>query len=218
MPKTPKKSLKALISILSCLIVSLALSGTILAQGGSSSKSSGDTAQRSQGSGSSDINLVPGPGGGKGLTIAVIDMTKAIDDSNEGKSLQNKFKSEFDKTKGKLDEKGRSLETRANDFGRKQATMAEAERDKTRNALEKEIEAYQNETQKASDDFKAAVGKAMTPLLTRAEKLIQDISKENKYLAVVENGSQNAVIYMDPSITAVDITGDVTKALNSKRK
>ncbi|MDR2200025.1 MAG: OmpH family outer membrane protein [Deltaproteobacteria bacterium] len=152
------------------------------------------------------------------VTIAVIDMTKAIEESATGKSLQAKFKSDFDKTSEKMNQRGKDLEKKVEEFNRTQGALSESEREKAKTALEKEIGDFEKETRKASDDFRSQVEKAMSPLYDRAEKIASDLAKTNKYTAVVENGSANAIIYAEPRIAVVDITGDVTKALNAKSK
>jgi outer membrane protein len=152
------------------------------------------------------------------VTVAVIDMTKAIEDSTEGRTLRDKFKADFEATNTKMSEKGAALERKANEFNQNQANMSDKDREKNRIALEKEITDFEAETEKASQDFRAAVEKAMNPLYARAEQIVSDLAKANNYLIVVENGSANAIIFADPSISVVDITADVTKAVNAKKR
>jgi outer membrane protein len=154
----------------------------------------------------------------KPVTIAVVEISKAIEASNEGRALQDKFKATYDKTNEKMQQKGKDLERRADEFNAAQASMTDADRDKRRSALEKEIADFEKETEKASQDFRASVEKAMTPLLERAEKIVADLAKANDWLAVVENGSENAIIYANPQVAVLDITSELTQALNSKKK
>jgi outer membrane protein len=144
-------------------------------------------------------------------------MGKAIEESNEGKALQDKFKSTFEATRVKMDQKGAELEKRVTDFNRNQNSIPESEREKTMASLEKEISDFEKETEAESQKFRASVEEAMNPLYDRAEAIVMELARTQNYLAVVENGSANAIIYAEPSISVVDITPEVIKALNGKR-
>jgi outer membrane protein len=144
-------------------------------------------------------------------------MNDAIQNSREGTKLQERFKAEYDKTKAAMDKKGQDLERRANDFNGIQGTLSEAEREKRRAALTQEIEAFQAETEKASRDFMASMEKAMGPLYDRAEKAVGELAKARGYLAVVENGTENAIIYASPGISVVDVTPEITAALDGRK-
>ncbi|MDR2338963.1 MAG: OmpH family outer membrane protein [Deltaproteobacteria bacterium] len=157
-------------------------------------------------------------GQGPDGTIAVVDMGKAIDASSEGKSLNGKFGAEYEKTRTRLNDKGKDLERRANEFNQNQASMSEKDRESKRVALTKELEAFDKETEKANQDFRATVEKGMLPLYQRAEKVVQDLAKKGNYLAVVENGTDNAVLFSGPGIAVVDITNEVTLGLDGKKK
>jgi outer membrane protein len=214
-PIISRKKLLRLIGVLCLTIFFLSFGGSLYAQ---KKSSPGDDEGERQSGQSGQFSLVPPLPGEQGLTIAVIDMGKAIEDSNEGKRLQERFKGTFELTNTKMKDKGDALEKKVNDFNKNQASMSTEERERAQNSLRKELEDYNKETQKASDEFKASVEKAMDPLIKKAETIVQDLSKSNNYLAVVENGTENAIIYADTSLSVVDITAEVTNALNSQRR
>jgi Skp family chaperone for outer membrane proteins len=76
--------------------------------------------------------------------------------------------------------------------------------------LSRDINAHIEENQRASDEMQKASNEAMSPLMDKVEKAIEQLAKE-RGLALILEVSRGGVAYFD---NALDITAEITKAID----
>jgi outer membrane protein len=140
------------------------------------------------------------------IKIAVVDMAEVIFNSGEGKKAQENIK-----RKGQ--ELGKDLERRRSEFGKQvedyqkqAAVMKEDARKKKEEEFGKKQAELQQKVGSSQQELAKLEEKELKPLYEKFSKVVDTISKENKYTVVLD---KRVVIGFDPSI---DITDKVKAA------
>jgi outer membrane protein len=140
------------------------------------------------------------------VKIAVVDMSDIIFNSAEGKKAQENIKQ-------KGQELGKDLERRRAEFGKQveeyqkqAAVMKEDARKKKEEEFGKKQQELQQKVGSSQQELAKLEEKEFKPLYDRFAKVVDAISKENKYTVVMD---KRVVIGFDPSI---DITDKVKAA------
>jgi len=145
--------------------------------------------------------------------IAVIDLEKAVFESEAGKASRDKLAKRADKMQGDLQKKKDDLEKLEADIKKQESVLsADALRDKKR-----ELDRGQRDlTQQARDyqeELTEAQNTAFTPILKEVRAIIEKMAAEKGYSVVMQAGP--GVVYSAPGL---DITEDVIKAYNASSK
>jgi len=145
------------------------------------------------------------------LKIAVVNVQRAIGETEEAKAAITKIEADFGADQNEL----RKLNTDINQMQEKFVKDSEVMSDAEKRKLQKEIEDKQmdyqfkaNKLQKAVNERQQDIINQMAPKL---EAVLKDIIAREKYDIVLHR--QN-VLHVDPSL---DITAQVTEALNKKQ-
>ena len=145
------------------------------------------------------------------LKIAVVNVQRAIGETEEAKAAIGKIEADFGSDQNEL----RKLNTEINQMQEKFVKDSEVMSDTEKRKLQKEIEDKQmdyqfkaNKLQKAVNERQQDIINQMAPKL---EAVLKDIIAREKYDIVLHR--QN-VLHVDPSL---DITAQVTEALNKKQ-
>jgi outer membrane protein len=140
------------------------------------------------------------------IKIAVVDMADVIFNSAEGKKAQETIKQ-------KGQELGKDIERRRTEFGKQvedyqkqAAVMKEDARKKKEEEFSKKEQELRQKVGTSQQEMAKMEEKELKPLYERFSKVVDQISKENKYTAVFD---KRVVIGFDPSI---DITDKVKAA------
>jgi outer membrane protein len=144
--------------------------------------------------------ITPGLAGAE-VKIAVVDMADIIFNSTEGKKAQENIK-----RKGQ--ELGKDLERRRTEFGKqveeyqKQApVMKEDARKKKEEEFGKKQAELQQKVGTSQQELAKLEEKELKPLYEKFGKIVDTISKENKYTIVLD---KRVVVGFDPSIDITD--------------
>jgi outer membrane protein len=145
------------------------------------------------------------------LKIAVVNVQRAIGETEEAKAAIAKIEADFGSDQAEL----RKLNTDINQMQEKFVKDSEVMSDAEKRKLQKEIEDKQmdyqfkaNKLQKAVNERQQDIVNQMAPKL---EAVLKDIIAREKYDIVLHR--QN-VLHVDPDL---DITAQVTEALNKKQ-
>ncbi|MDR1166688.1 MAG: OmpH family outer membrane protein [Deltaproteobacteria bacterium] len=157
--------------------------------------------------------------GGEAL-MGFVKMAQAIDDSRDGQAASKKIAARYQAKLDALKAKEDKLSQKTELFNLDAASLSQSDLDKRRAALEKEAAALQAEFDKAGADLQSEAEKTYGPLYDRAAKIVSDLAAERGLLMVMNTGEdfENAVIFAAANAHFVDLTADVTKALDAGRK
>ena len=144
------------------------------------------------------------------VKIAVVDLYRVIDETNDGKKAKTMLESYFEKKQGSLDKKSESLKVKMDDLKKKQKIMTEDDYQDEVDELQAEIVELQNTYMKYQ---KLVAKKEMTltePILEKLEKVLEKVGKAKGYLMIVR---KEAVAWIPDS---KDITDEVIKEYNAE--
>ena len=144
------------------------------------------------------------------VKIAVVDLYRVIDETNDGKKAKTMLESYFEKKQGSLDKKSESLKVKMDDLKKKQKIMTEEDYQDEVDELQAEIVELQNTYMKYQ---KLVAKKEMTltePILEKLEKVLEKVGKAKGYLMIVR---KEAVAWIPDS---KDITDEVIKEYNAE--
>jgi outer membrane protein len=142
--------------------------------------------------------------------IGVVDLKKAVDDSKDGKAANNKLQAKYESLKKSLDTRQKDLEKKENDLKNQAPTLNREALEKRSNELANDIRTFREQAQRSTDEMQKAMADAMSPLFSKAEKAVAKIASERGFNTVIDS-KEGGVVY---SASAIDITGEVTKALD----
>ncbi len=149
----------------------------------------------------------------KGIKIGVVDLQRAIVQSEKGKKAKSELDKEFQQKKREIDKKKAQLEELRNQLEKEAAILSE----KAKKEKEKEYREKLKELQRMIQQAKLELVKREQELTNQIIKdlvsQIRDYGKKNGYTLILEK--RGGVIYNDPSI---DLTSEMIKIYDSKGK
>jgi outer membrane protein len=145
------------------------------------------------------------------MKIAVINVQRAIGDTDEAKALLTKLHADYKKDEDAL----RALNTEITQLQEKFVKDGDVMSDTEKGKMQKTVEDKQRDLQFQADKLQRIFQEKQQDLLgqmgPKLEAVLKDIVAKDKYNMIVHK--QN-VIYSDPQY---DITAQVTEALNQKK-
>lgn len=145
------------------------------------------------------------------MKIGVINVQRAIGDTNEAKALLAKLHTDYKKDEDAL----RALNTEITQMQEKFVKDGDVMSDTEKGKMQKTVEDKQRDLQFQADKLQRIFQEKQQDLLgqmgPKLEAVLKDIVAKDKYNLIVHK--QN-VIYSDPQF---DITSQVTEALNAKK-
>ena len=147
------------------------------------------------------------------LKIALVDVQRALNDSQAGKAAKEKFKVEFDKMQNSLKGEKDRLDKMKDDLEKKSVVLKESERKN----LADDFEAKRRDLRRKLEDSDAELRKKDQELtgdiLKELADVIQKIGERDGYTLILESSSA-PVLYGTKSI---DITDEVIRTYDAKK-
>lgn len=144
--------------------------------------------------------------------VAVLDVERAVAESNDGKAAVAKLKGEMDKQQKDLDAKKTELKKADEELGKQAAVLKPEALAKKRQELEQKIQALQEFAMRAQKDLSDKERKAMVPIAEKVNKAVAAIAGRDKINLVVR---REAVVW--PNQSDLDITNEVIKKVNETK-
>ncbi len=144
------------------------------------------------------------------VKIAVVDLYKVIEETNDGKKAKTLLETYFEKKQKALDKKSETLKVKMDDLKKKQKIMTADDYQEEVDELQAEIVELQNTYMKYQ---KLVAKKEMVltePILEKLEKVLEKVGKSKGYLMIVR---KEAVAWIPDS---KDITEEVIKMYNQE--
>lgn len=144
------------------------------------------------------------------VKIAVVDLYKVIEETNDGKKAKTLLETYFEKKQKSLDKKSETLKVKMEDLKKKQKIMSADDYQEEVDELQAEIVELQNTYMKYQ---KLVAKKEMVltePILEKLEKVLEKVGKSKGYLMIVR---KEAVAWIPDS---KDITEEVIKMYNQE--
>ncbi len=146
------------------------------------------------------------------VKIGVVDLQRALNESEAGKRAKVDFKARVDKLEGQLKGQKEELDRMKEDLERKAAVMRDEERrklatdfEKKRLDLKSKFEEAQGELQKKDQELTGQIIDGLT-------QVIKQIAESEQYTMVIELSSSGVLYHAN----SIDLTEQVLAAFNAK--
>lgn len=147
------------------------------------------------------------------VKIGLVDMQKAIQETDEGKKAKHELESDFNKKKKDLEKKEADIKKMNEDLEKKALVMADDVKAKKQQEIQSEMRKYQETVAKSQMDIQKHERDLTQPIIARLRHIIEDIAKKDGFSMVLEKSDQ-LVLY---SVNGVDLTDRVVKEYDSKK-
>jgi outer membrane protein len=148
------------------------------------------------------------------MKVGVVDLQRALNESEAGKRAKADFKARVDKLEGQLKGQKDELDRLKDELDRKSVVMKEDERRKLatdfehkRLDLKRKFEDSQAELQKKDQELTGEI-------LEGLQQVIKQIGDRDSYTMILEMGTSGVVYHAN----SIDITEQVLAAFNSRSK
>lgn len=142
--------------------------------------------------------------------VAVIDMQRAIQSSEEGKKAKSELETAFNKRKKELQAEEASLKKMQEDFQKQQGALSEAAKKKKQGEMQERFMKYQELLQRSQGEIQKKEQEMSEPIVKKIRVIVAEVAKKKGYSLAIEK-NENVVIYNNDSD---DITDDVIKQVN----
>ncbi|RMG70426.1 MAG: OmpH family outer membrane protein [Nitrospirae bacterium] len=150
----------------------------------------------------------------EGLKIAVVDLQKALNESEGGKNAKKSLE-ELIKSKQKLiDEKGKEIEQMKTELDKQSAVLSKEALQKKQDELDKKIREYKRYVQDSQEEVKKKENELTAEILKDLARIIEKIGQEEGYSLILEK-AKGVVLF---NSEAVDITNRVIERYNKELK
>jgi outer membrane protein len=150
------------------------------------------------------------PAWGQQLKIGLIDIQRAINDSQAGKAAKDRLQAQVKKAEADMNRERQEIEKAKTDFDKKGPLLKEDDRRRIEGDLQKRIVNYQRNSRDVQEDLAAKQRDAETAILKELEGVVAEIGKNEKFTFILERGQ---LLYSDQ---AIDITNKVIDLYNSR--
>ncbi len=147
---------------------------------------------------------------GEGLKIAVVDMSRILNDSKTGRSEKSKLLKERNKLQKQLNSKETEFKSKVEAL-RANSVLNEQSRQQEETKLRKRFQQLQGELKVSQSKLAQRERAATQRVVKKVEKIVQQLAKEEEYDLVLERTSAVTVLYARQPLQ--DITKTVIKKL-----
>jgi len=146
--------------------------------------------------------------------IGVVDMQKALQTIEAGKSAKAQLEKEFNERKKTLQSEEASIRKLTEEFKKQSMVLSDEAKAKKQQELQERIMKYQEMTARSQQEIQGKEQQLTEPLIRKLKDLIGEIAKKKNYNVVLEK-NENTVLYFEDKD---EITGEVIKMFNDRNK
>ncbi|HMU37524.1 MAG TPA: OmpH family outer membrane protein [Pseudomonadota bacterium] len=144
--------------------------------------------------------------------IAIVDIRRAIEDSNEGKASIGGLKAEADRKQKELLQKQEDLKKLEEEFIKNQSLLQPAAQQKKREEMQQKVMQLQEALQRAQQDIAQKEARVLQPLQEKVLRAIDGLARRDNYNMVLR-----ADVVLWPQQSPMDITNEVIRKVNDMR-
>ena len=144
--------------------------------------------------------------------IAIVDIRRAIEDSNEGKASIGGLKAEADRKQKELLQKQEDLKKLEEEFIKNQSLLQPAAQQKKREELQQKVMQLQEALQRAQQDIAQKEAKVLQPLQDKVLRAIDVLARRDSYSMVLRSD-----VVLWPQQSPMDITNEVIRKVNDMK-
>lgn len=141
--------------------------------------------------------------------VAIVDMQRAVADSNEGKRILGELQGKADKKKKELEAKRDEIQKMGEELKKQESVLRPEVFQKKRQEFEQKAMQFQESVMRTEQDFQQEQMRATQPVQERVYRAINLIASRERFNMVL---SSAAVIW--PQQSEMDITNEVIRKAN----
>ena len=150
------------------------------------------------------------PAWGQAIKIGLIDVQRAINESQAGKNAKDRLQAQVKKAEADMNRERQDIEKAKADFDKKGPLLKEDDRRRIEGDLQKRVVNYQRNARDMQEELDGKQREAQDAILKDLMGVITEVGKNEKFTLILEKGQ---LLYSDQ---AVDITGKVIDLYNSR--
>jgi outer membrane protein len=148
------------------------------------------------------------------VKIAYVDLQRALNEVEEGKSAKAKLKKKFEKSQQQLDAEQEALKKKKEELDKKKLAMDEATLRQKAEELDREMVRVSGIYAKLQKELTEEERKATGEIFKKMRDLIAGLA-EKEGLSFVLEANESGLLYGPPSM---DLTNDLVRSYNEKYK
>ena len=149
------------------------------------------------------------------MKTAYIDTSKLLDEYEEAKDIEAKYKSKGDEMGKELEAEVAKFKQEATSFQKNAQANGQARAQENGARLQKKEQELSYAQQALVQQLREESGVEMDSLVSKVKKFIKDYGKENGYTYIYGTGEAVSILYGEEKL---DITKEIVKLLNEKYK
>ena len=150
----------------------------------------------------------------EGIKIAVVDVNKVLNESDEGKAAKKKMEARYEELKKSIDAKQEEAKKLKEEIDKQKVMLTNKEKLKEKeDALQVKVNELRKLTQEGEREMQGRQGELTRDVIKRIETQIDVVVKAEKYDLVLERGA--GVVHV---VDSLDITAKVLALMNKTQK
>jgi outer membrane protein len=142
--------------------------------------------------------------------IGYVDVQRAIQETEEGKSARTRLRSEFEQRKAAIDKKGSDLEKMQQDYDKQATVLSDDAKKKKQEEFQKLLVDARKSANELQEDMQTKEQQAMAGILQRLQQVVAEIAEREQLSFVIDKAT---LLYGPP---AADLTNEVVRRYNDK--
>ncbi len=142
--------------------------------------------------------------------LAYVDVQRAIQETEEGKTARARLKGEFEQRKSQIDKKSADLEKMQQDYEKQLPVLSDDAKRKKQEEFQKALLDARKSASDLQEDMNRQEQLAMANILQRLQQVVAEIAERESLSFVMDKGS---LLYGPP---AADITNEVVRRYNDR--
>jgi outer membrane protein len=144
------------------------------------------------------------------MKLAYVDVQRAIQETEEGKTARNRLKSEFDQRRAQVDKKSVDLEKMQQEYEKQAPVLSEEAKRKKQEEFQKALLDARKSAGDLQEDMNRQEQQAMGNILQRLQQVVAEIAERESLSFVMDKGT----LLFAPA--AADITNEVVRRYNDR--
>jgi len=145
------------------------------------------------------------------MKIGYVDLQRALNEVEEGRTAKARLKAKFDKSQAQLDKEQTSLKARKEELDKKRLAMDEATLRQKAEELDKEFVRVSGLYSKLQKELSDEEREATAQIFKKMRALIADLAEKQGFTYVLEM-NESGLLYGPPSL---DLTNELVRAYNT---
>lgn len=156
------------------------------------------------------LSLMARPARAEDVKIGIVDLRRALAETDDGKKARSTLKKDFDKKQKELDEQQEEVKKALEDLNKKRTLLpAETVRQKE-GELQERIGKVQQTYMRHQQDLASKEEEATAPIVERLQRIIGKIAAAENFTVVLDKSA--GVVFAKPHL---DLTNEVIRRFNA---